>query len=254
MICFLKKRMALSNSEIKSELGKNILIYPFNESHLSTSSYDVTLGENFFLECEPQKTCENGNITVQERLNSDKINFFNPFDEKSVKKVWGEPQKALSLREVVEKFNFEISLEEDFANISPEEKVILISPGSTILAHTNEYIGGMNNITTMMKARSSYGRSFIEVCKCAGWGDVGYTNRWTMEITNISKYHTIPLVVGRKIAQIVFIRTGNIEGNSYAVEGKYQNTEDFDKISNSWNASSMTPRLFLDKKVCSKEQ
>ena len=24
----------------------------------------------------------------------------------------------------------------------------------------------------MMKARSSLGRNFIEVCKCAGWGDV----------------------------------------------------------------------------------
>ncbi|MCX8513508.1 MAG: hypothetical protein ORN26_00305 [Candidatus Pacebacteria bacterium] len=41
-------------------------------------------------------------------------------------------------------------------------------PGETILAHTNEFIGGRNHITTMMKARSSMGRSFIEVCKCAG--------------------------------------------------------------------------------------
>lgn len=28
-------------------------------------------------------------------------------------------------------------------------------------------------VTTMMKARSSMGRNFIEVCKCAGWGDIG---------------------------------------------------------------------------------
>lgn len=61
-----------------------------------------------------------------------------------------------------------------------------------------------------MKARSSLGRNFIEICKCAGWGDVGYVNRWTMEITNNSRYYTIPLVVGRRVAQIVFFETEGI--------------------------------------------
>jgi hypothetical protein len=56
----------------------------------------------------------------------------------------------------------------------------------------------------MMKARSTWGRNFITVCKCAGWGDVGYVNRWTMEIANSSRNKHIPLVVGRRIAQIVF--------------------------------------------------
>lgn len=76
----------------------------------------------------------------------------------------------------------------------------------------------------MMKARSSLGRNFIEVCKCAGWGDVGYINRWTMEITNNSRYYSIPLVVGRRIAQIVFFDTeGTLEGRSYELTGtRYQ--------------------------------
>lgn len=64
----------------------------------------------------------------------------------------------------------------------------------------------------MMKARSSIGRNFIEVCKCAGWGDVGYINRWTMEITNNSSHYAIPLVVGRRIGQIIFFETGPILG------------------------------------------
>jgi hypothetical protein len=54
-------------------------------------------------------------------------------------------------------------------------------------------------------------------------GDVGYINRWTMEITNNSRYYSIPLVVGRRIAQIVFFDTiGTIQGRSYEQVGKYQ--------------------------------
>lgn len=83
----------------------------------------------------------------------------------------------------------------------------------------------------MMKARSSLGRNFIEVCKCAGWGDIGYVNRWTMEITNNSRFYSIPLVVGRRIAQIVFFDSaGTIGSRSYADTGKYQKSEDMKEI------------------------
>src|SRR5690348_8641441 len=47
-------------------------------------------------------------------------------------------------------------------------------------------------------------KSLISVMQCAGWGDIGYVNRWTMEITNNSRHYSIPLVVGRRCAQIVF--------------------------------------------------
>lgn len=42
---------------------------------------------------------------------------------------------------------------------------LLVRAGETILGHTNEFIGGQGGVTTMMKARSSMGRTFIEVCK-----------------------------------------------------------------------------------------
>ncbi len=114
----------------------------------------------------------------------------------------------------------------DFIGIDPNDQIILLEPGETILAHTNEFIGGKHHITTMMKARSSLGRNFIEVCKCAGWGDVGYTNRWTMEITNNSSHYSIPLVVGRRIAQIIFFETGPIINDNYTKTGKYQSSDD----------------------------
>jgi hypothetical protein len=54
-------------------------------------------------------------------------------------------------------------------NIKPDDRIIWLKPGETILGHTNEFVGGRWTVTTMMKARSSLGRNFIEVCKCAGW-------------------------------------------------------------------------------------
>ena len=42
-------------------------------------------------------------------------------------------------------------------NIAPEERIIWLNPGETILGHTSEFIGGRQTVTTMMKARSSLG-------------------------------------------------------------------------------------------------
>lgn len=64
-----------------------------------------------------------------------------------------------------------------------------------------------------------------------GWGDIGYVNRWTLEITNNSRHYSIPLVVGRRIAQIVFFDTqGTLDSRSYADDGKYQRTADMQAL------------------------
>ncbi len=130
-------------------------------------------------------------------------------------------------------------------------RIILLMPGETILAHTNEFIGGREAITTMMKARSSKGRSFIEVCKCAGWGDVGYVNRWTMEITNNSRTKILPLVVGRRISQIIFFYTGKTLQGSYTTgsDSKYCASENLEELQNSWHPLSMLPKLYKDREI-----
>lgn len=225
----LNAKMALSNKKILEEMKNgNIFISPFKKENLATSSYDVTLGEYFFVE-QPAQHFKN---------------IFNIYEKEHVDAVWGvKPLKAKTAKEVFRDYKF------DFGNISPTDKVILLSPGETILAHTNEFIGGRNHITTMMKARSSLGRSFIEVCKCAGWGDVGYINRWTMEITNNSEHYYIPLVVGRRIAQIVFFDTGPILEKDYSNTGKYQTTSDIQKVIKEWSPMSMLPRLYKDRDI-----
>lgn len=221
--------MALSDKQILEEMkGGNIGIEPFNRQNLSTSSYDVTLGEHFYTEQRPKHF----------------ENLYNIYDKKHVNRVWGlKSHIAKKSEEVFKQYKF------DFTGISRKDKVILLAPGETILAHTQEFIGGRNHVTTMMKARSSFGRNFIEVCKCAGWGDVGFINRWTMEITNNSTHYYIPLVVGRRVAQIVFFETGEIIESDYEKKGKYQSGTTTTSLKKSWKPEMMLPQLYKDREV-----
>jgi dCTP deaminase len=216
--------MALSDAKILSEIeAGNIVISPFNKDQLSTSSYDVTLGEWFY---RPR----------QVNLGDD---VYNIWSEEQTKKFWQLEQAA----EAGDRFNYSGS------NIAPTDKIILIRPGETILGHTNEFLGGRRHITTMMKARSSMGRQLIAVCKCAGWGDVGYINRWTMEITNYSRNYTIPLVVGRRVAQIIFFETGQILDRDYTALGKYQTSATLDELMSTWKPEDMLPKLWKDREI-----
>jgi dCTP deaminase len=222
--------MALSDKKILEEIKNgSIIIEPFNQKNLATSSYDVTLGEYYFREQKPNYV----------------LSHYNIFNKKHTDYVWGT--KATKAEKATKVFKDFASFE--WVGISPDDRVILLEPGETILAHTNEFIGGRNHITTMMKARSSVGRNFIEVCKCAGWGDVGYVNRWTMEITNNSRHYAIPLVTGRRIAQIIFFDTGPILKNDYATSGKYQTHQDLKKMKKEWKPEEMLPKLYMDKDI-----
>ena len=131
-------------------------------------------------------------------------------------------------------------------NIREDEKIIFINPGETILCHTNEFIGGTNSVTTMMKARSSLRRNFIDVCHSAGWGDVGYYNRWTMEVSNNSTKYKIPLIVGRRVAQIVFFETDGILNKEYNNNGKYQSLSTLNELIEKWTPYDMLPKMYND--------
>lgn len=201
--------------KMKDEL---VIIQPFNKMQLNTASYDVTLGPHYYI--------------------SKYDEYCNPYDELSVSKTW-------DYREA--KPAFELLHTAHMKNIDQNDLVIILDPGETILGHTLEYIGGRKNIVTEMKARSSLGRNCIAVCKCAGWGDIGYTNRWTMEITNMSQHNKVILVVGRRIAQIVFYETTTPTDRDYSKEGKYQDS----KKENVWYPSDMLPKMWKDYEVAS---
>jgi dCTP deaminase len=217
---------------VREREAGNILIDPFNMDNLGTGSYDVTLGMFYY----------------RENREANGLSFYNPYSKSDVARVWGgqdDYEEAIKVSEW-RKQNRNFPLE----NITDDDYIIVLDPGETILAHTNEFIGGTDNtIDTMMKARSSTGRNFIEVCKCAGLGDIGYCNRWTMEITNNSSKYQIPLVVGRRVAQILFFKTEGTLKGVYSDSGKYQETSNIQKMMKDWHPSMMLPRMYNDREV-----
>ena len=207
----------------------NIIIDPFDERKLKTTSYDISLGEWLWREGHPE-----GRATMH-----------NLYDENSTKQVWQGPYCAEKAGEVMERLGME------FKNIKPDEKIVLLRPGETILAHTEEFIGGRNRVVAKMYARSSLGRNFVEVCKDAGWGDLGYFNRWTMEVTNNSQYFIIPLVVGRRVGQFVFYEVEPLkDAPDYVGEGgKYQRSQEIEEVKRTWNPHMMIPQMHKDWEV-----
>lgn len=236
----------LSNRQIHERLGDSIVIDPFEPANVNTSSYDVRLGEWYYVERRP---------ALWRRILG-RPEIYNIWDFEAVKRHWGEPHEALPAP---------MLLGRCLPGIALTDRVILLPPKATILAHTIEFIGGRQPrsveffdidgvnrgavritlpSTSYMHARSSMGRNGIEVCKCAGFGDVGYTNRWTMEITNNLQF-TVPLVVGRRIAQIVFSETGEVDGG---YDGKYQGSiPTIDYLKAAWTPEMMLPRLDRDR-------
>ena len=217
----------------------DIRIDPYDKRNVGTSQYDVTLGVNFYRVIP----AEGRDLPMVASV----LPVYNPFDEKVVMDSW-KLHKAKHHSIIMEKSQWDKPL----ANIGLMERVIMIRPGETILAHTNEFIGGASrHITTMLKARSSTGRNFLEVCKCAGMGDIGYCNRWTMEITNNSEEYVLPLVVGRRIGQIVFFETTPLDpgDDDYSTVGKYQTTGDFEAMKAAWTPEAMLPKQWRDREV-----
>ena len=202
----------------------NIFVFPFNPESIKTTSYDVRLGENYFHE-QPLKLSRR---------------FFNPFDPEDIRRLWGDPQIACRASEWSDS-NGRLN------NIYPDDQVIILGPGETILAHTQEFIGGRNCVTTEMRARSSMGRIGITVCKCAGWGDLGFCNRWTMEMTNHLKNVSVPLVVGMRVAQIAFYEVDPLNEDYASAGGNYQSTSNTEEMIKTWSPASMLPKFSREK-------
>jgi deoxycytidine triphosphate deaminase len=183
----------------------HIVIDPLNRDFIKGSSVDVTLAADFYL--------------------TDKIGgqaHYNPRDPADVKRYFVHKQ-AITHREWSDGHKGT-----HFENIGDDDLIIVLGPHERILASTQEFIGIHAPGTSEMRARSTTGRNGKVVCKDAGWGDPGYINRWTMEVQNDNGEAT-PLVVGERIAQIVFHHTGPVL-RSYGDGGKYQSGSNIEAI------------------------
>jgi dCTP deaminase len=115
--------------------------------------------------------------------------------------------------------------------IIPEEGLIL-EPGKLYLGRTVEYTK-TDKFVPMLEGRSSIGRLGLFIHVTAGFGDIGFSGFWTLEIHCIQPVKIYP---GVEICQIYY---HSIEGEyeKYS-SGKYQNNigiqpsmlyKDFDK-------------------------
>lgn len=219
----------LNGERIKAGMEEGyILIDPYDPKRVKTSSYDISMGEYFWTA----------------NVNHPGSKVFNPYNPDHTKNLWKGPFRALTGRQHLTEGPFsEYLYEEDFTGLELDDPVVILRPGETILAHTQEFIGGVDRVTTMMKARSSMGRIFLSVCKDAGWGDVGYFNRWTMEIqNNLEDYWTL-VAVGQPIAQMVFFRVNPISMGHYYQGGNYQTSGDLEVLKKTWRPENMLPNL-----------
>lgn len=224
---FEQRFSLLSDKRITEEIqAGNIIIDPFDPKSLGTASYDLRLGRYYY--------GHKSDI-------SDAYSIYNPWSEEDVRKYWGEYQTAHKASEFFNKSGIP-------EGIWPDDEIIMVFPGELILCHTQEFIGYQNVGTSMMKARSSIGRSGLEICRCAGWGDVGYINRWTMEVANTIN-RPIPLVAGRRISQLAFFEVGQILGKDYTATGKYQTSADIEQIKITWTPDQMLPKMWKDREV-----
>ncbi len=161
--------MILSGLEIEKNLGKNIIIEPFNRSQLNSNSYNVRLHNKLLV-----------------------------YKEKTL-----DMKKPNETKEII------IS-EEGFK----------LEPNELYLGRTLEYTT-TKNFVPMIEGRSSIGRLGIFIHITAGFGDVGFSGYWTLEIFCIKPIIIYPNV---EIAQLYY-HTIDGEYEEYS-SGKYQNNTD----------------------------
>ena len=83
----------------------------------------------------------------------------------------------------------------------PEEGRVLF-PGTLYLGHTIEVVGTRRKYVPHIEGRSSIGRLGMAIHVTAGFGDVGFCGRWTLEITVV---HPLRVYADERVAQVYFI-------------------------------------------------
>lgn len=220
-----------SDTQITAGIADGHIVCDPAPARINGSSIDVTLGYYFY----------------HAGGNEDDDHLFNPFDEADVARYFGDYKIAKPWAEVRKKISAKsIANIETLAAIPADHPVIVLRPNERILAHTHEFIGILPPGTTSMQARSTTGRIGISACYCAGWGDPGYINRWTMEIHNLNEREHIVLPVGYRIAQIVFSTTGPVATEYAKASGNYQSSasDDLAAIKATWRPEMMLPQAF----------
>lgn len=102
----------------------------------------------------------------------------------------------------------------------------MLHPGQFILAQSEQMFYLPNNISGEYKLKSSMARIGLEHLN-AGWCDAGWNGSvLTLELKNMTNYHSIIIRPGDGIGQIVFFEHEPVPADrSYAARGRYNGDE-----------------------------
>ena len=162
--------MILSGLEIKklAEIGKDIIITPFDGDRVGPNSYDL-------------------------RLNN-----------------------ILQVYDLPEDGHLDMHTETPTREIVIPEEGFVLEPGKLYLGSTVEFTETYGYVP-MLEGRSSVGRLGVSIHVTAGFGDVGFSGYWTLEIHTL---HPVKIYPNERICQIYYHK---IEGEYEIYKGKYQN-------------------------------
>ena len=271
---------------IKGLEDHNIVIVPFEKDNLGQNSYDVNIG-NFYWELKPpisgwclnainvaasSKTDKRAEIQILKKIgkylgyNGLNKNFtIDPYNNDS-SLTWRLRSSSRFMnchdKKILSRLLSTISYQNHIKN---ESKIIIVNEGDHLLCYTIQFIGTTNNICATMGSRSSTRRIGLDTCRDAGKGDIGYYNRWAIEVSNTVSNSSIMLVTGNRYSQMTFfncmspIPTDTTYGNDdHGIgSGKYQkntflhssttNIEAKVKdLATSWNIFNLLPKKKLD--------
>lgn len=175
----------LSRQEILQEIRNGNIIFDGPEEQISTNSIDVSLSDIMFAsDADYISPLANQKFVVADGHDSESV-FYQIFARKILKAI------------------------------NNDNKYFTLYSGMFYLAVTNEVIGTTPNsgIVPMMKAKSTAGRWGLTTSLCAGVGDVGFVNRWTLEVRPALN---ILVPVGALIGQVTFHRTSSSADDAYS--------------------------------------
>lgn len=96
-----------------------------------------------------------------------------------------------------------------------------LEPNEFILASIQQELNLPDDISACFMLKSSPARQGLEQLT-ACWADAGYNGCMTLELKNMTRYHSLVLNEGDPIGQLVFHRHAMVpEDKSYRVRGRY---------------------------------
>lgn len=170
----------LTGSAIKQAIEDgDITISDFDESRLNTNSYNLRLSDVFKKYAAPNR--EDGFIDIS---------------------------KGCKTKEIINIHGTDVS----------RPKKLYLRPGDFVLGSTMETVASDKYIP-IITGRSSIGRYSISVHQEAGFGDIGFSGKWTLQLSTL-----LPVIItpGMEICQVYFITPIGRVDQLY--NGKYQNS------------------------------